>query len=194
MFLIFIAQFALNIGNIGIGPNNAVVSVALTIPYLVLGAQIFVIAYVILKLLEKRNSFAAKVLERIENASVELALMVAATAMLSSLFYSQILNLVPCELCWFQRIFIYPLFFIIAVGIFRKDRGVFWYVLPLNIIAIIFSVYQYILQVTNLLASACESTCAQKMLEYFGYMTIPMMALTASVTVAILLYAHYKTK
>ncbi len=146
-----------------------------------------------MKFLENKNETAKAIVQKIESASFELALMVSATAMLSSLFYSQVMNLTPCELCWFQRIFIYPLFFIIAVALFRKDKSIFFYALPLNIIAIVFSVYQYLLQFTGI-QSACESTCAQKVLEYFGFMTIPMMALTASVTVAILLYVNYKQK
>ena len=54
-------------------------------------------------------------------------------ATVGSLFFSEILHFPPCMLCWYQRILMYPLVVIIAVGILRRDKGVYQYVLPLSI-------------------------------------------------------------
>jgi hypothetical protein len=62
------------------------------------------------------------------------ALVVAATAMAGSLYYSEVLGLRPCTLCWDQRICMYSLALILGLGVLRRDRGVFWYAFPLALI------------------------------------------------------------
>ena len=73
-----------------------------------------------------------------------LAFAIAFIAMLGSL-YAQYLGIEPCVLCWWQRIFMYPLVVIIPVGIWRADRGLFAYVLPLSILGGIIALYQTLL-------------------------------------------------
>ena len=74
---------------------------------------------------------AARIGREISDASTWLAFLVAATATLGSLYFSEVANFVPCRLCWFQRIAMYPLSVILLVGAVRRDAGVRWYVGPL---------------------------------------------------------------
>ena len=68
-----------------------------------------------------------------KNNSAHIAWGAALVATLGSLYFSFILKLEPCLLCWYQRIFMFPLVVIIGVGIYRKDIGLAAYVLPLSI-------------------------------------------------------------
>ncbi len=70
----------------------------------------------------------------------------AAAATAGSLYFSEIAHLPPCVLCWYQRILMYPLVLIIAVGILRKDKSLPFYVLPLSILGGGIAFYQYLLQ------------------------------------------------
>jgi len=77
-------------------------------------------------------------------------LAAAWTATLGSLYLSEILKFVPCTLCWYQRILMYPLAIILLVGLLRRDKGVFLYALPFSIMGIGVSTYHYLLQKTDL--------------------------------------------
>lgn len=110
---------------------------------------------------------------------------VAATA--GSLYFSEVLHLPPCILCWYQRILMYPLTLIIAVGILRKDKGLPFYVLPLSILGTGVAFYQYLLQRGILPNSIAPCTlnvpCTIKYVEYFGFVTIPFLSLLAFVII-----------
>ncbi|MBI2034293.1 MAG: disulfide bond formation protein B, partial [Candidatus Levybacteria bacterium] len=66
-------------------------------------------------------------------------------ATLISLYYSEVRHFAPCILCWYQRIMMYPLIIIIAVGILRKDKKLYQYVLPMSIIGMLIAFYQILL-------------------------------------------------
>src|SRR5262245_21617994 len=66
-------------------------------------------------------------------SSRHIALLAAWIATCGSLFFSEVLGWRPCELCWYQRILMYPLAILLAIGIFRRDRGLHLYVLPFSI-------------------------------------------------------------
>src|SRR6185295_8265956 len=75
-----------------------------------------------------------------------LALVPALTAMLGSLYYSEIAGFIPCTLCWYQRILMYPLVVIILVGILKQDEYLPNYVLPFSIIGMGVSTYHYLIE------------------------------------------------
>lgn len=108
-------------------------------------------------------------------------------AMLGSLYYSEIRHFVPCTLCWYQRILIYPLVIIIAVGILRKDKKLYQYVLPFSILGVLVSLYQVLLQQGIIISSAAPCSvgvsCALGYTKYFGFITIPMMSLAAFILI-----------
>lgn len=115
-----------------------------------------------------------------------LAFGTALAATLGSLYYSEIAGFVPCQLCWYQRILMYPLTVILLVGIVKHDRTVADYVLPLSVAGIGMSSYHYLLQVGVIAHSAvCRVgvPCNLRYVNYFGFLTIPLMALTAFVLI-----------
>ena len=115
-----------------------------------------------------------------------LAFGVALAAMLGSLYFSEVAGFVPCTLCWYQRILMYPLTVITLVGILREDPSLPAYVLPLSILGIGMSSYHYLLQIGVISHSSVCSVgvpCGLRYVNYFGFVTIPLMALTAFVVI-----------
>jgi disulfide bond formation protein DsbB len=112
------------------------------------------------------------------------AFLVSAIATGGSLFFSEIAGFIPCELCWYQRICMYPLSIITLAAAIRSDFSVARYLLPLPIVGAGISVYHLLVengvvgQSTACLVSA-PGGCATKWVNEFGYITIPTLALAA---------------
>lgn len=112
-----------------------------------------------------------------ENA-LQIAAIVAAGATAGSLYFSEFAGFVPCELCWFQRIAMYPLALILPIAAIRRDRSAVLYGLALAVIGGAISGYHTQLQLFPDQSSFCEVTnpCSGHWVEAFGWMTIPQMA------------------
>lgn len=131
-----------------------------------------------------------------EERGLVLIFIISLAATLSSLFFSEIALFAPCKLCWFQRVFMYPLPILTGLALWRKDKGIIPYVLPLSIIGGVFALYHYTEQVRAALRpvdplSPCDLTgvsCAATPFFYFGYITIPMMSLTAFILITLIAY------
>lgn len=127
---------------------------------------------------------------------MQFALLIAAISMTGSLYFSEILKLPPCVLCWYQRICMYPLIVIISVGIWKKDKILPYFVLPLSIIGIIIAIYHNLLYYKILPESVAPCTlgvsCTTKLIEIFGFITIPLMSLTAFTIITILALLQIK--
>jgi disulfide bond formation protein DsbB len=120
------------------------------------------------------------------------AFVVAAIATGGSLFLSEVAHFIPCELCWFQRVCMYPLSIATLLMALRNDHRAAVYLLPLPVVGAAISTYH--LLVENRVveqASSCQISapggCATKWIDEFGYMTIPTLALTAFVLIFALL-------
>jgi disulfide bond formation protein DsbB len=114
------------------------------------------------------------------------AFVVSAVATGGSLFFSEVAHFVPCELCWYQRICMYPLSLITLLAAIRGDFRVARYLLALPLVGACVSVYH--LLVENAVvgqSSAClvsaPGGCSTKWIDEFGYVTIPTLALTGFV-------------
>lgn len=129
-----------------------------------------------------------------------IAFAQALVAMLGSLFFSEILKFPPCVLCWYQRIFMYPIAIILAVGIMRKDKNVSYYVLPLAIVGFLISIYHNLLYYKILPESAAPCllgvSCTTKFIEWFGFVTIPFLSMMGFgvVIACMVLYNKYINK
>jgi len=117
-----------------------------------------------------------------------LAFLAAAMATGGSLFFSEVAHFVPCELCWFQRICMYPLSITTLLMALADDHRAARYLLPLPLVGAGVSTYH--LLVENASSSrrrrACSprpAICATKWINEFGFVTIPTLALTAFVLV-----------
>jgi disulfide bond formation protein DsbB len=123
-----------------------------------------------------------------------LAFLVAAMATLGSLFFSEIADFVPCELCWIQRIFMYPLAIVTLALAVANDHRASRYLLPLPVIGAGFSVYHLlvengVVEQSQACLISAPGGCATKWIEEFGYVTIPTLALTAFLLVFTFLLA-----
>ena len=120
-----------------------------------------------------------------------LAWGVAAIATAGSLFYSEHAHFIPCRLCWFQRIGMYPLAAILLVAAIRRDRrGAALYGLPPAIFGAIVSIYHiYIENHPEAESASCKIgvPCSLKWIDKLGYITIPTLALTAFALIIVLL-------
>lgn len=107
-----------------------------------------------------------------------------------SLFYSEVIGYPACSLCWWGRIFLYPQLVIVAIALWKKRDDVDVYLWPLSIAGAMVALYNVYLQHGGTAFFSCASTevsCAQRFVLEFGYITIPMMALTAFVSIMVLL-------
>ena len=124
------------------------------------------------------------------------AFAVALVATLGSLFFSEVQHFLPCILCWYQRSVMYPLVLILAVGILRRDKNVALYVLPLSIVGMAIGIYHNLLYYSILPESVapCVSgvSCTTRYIQWLGFITIPLLALTAFTIITILMTVYYQ--
>ena len=111
------------------------------------------------------------------------AFVVSAIATGGSLFFSEVAGFVPCELCWYQRICMYPLSILTLLAALRADYRVAKYLLPLPVVGAGISVYHLLVEngvvkQTQACLLSAPGGCATKWINKFGYMTIPTLALT----------------
>lgn len=106
-------------------------------------------------------------------------------AVLGSLFFSEVMKFEPCVLCWYQRIAMFPLAVIFAVGFWKKDPGVRGYAWPFIIIGVLIAVYHNLLYYGFIPKSITPCTagvsCTEQPFELLGFITIPFLSLTVFV-------------
>ncbi len=135
----------------------------------------------------------ARTLGRHPGAVLAFALVVASVATLGSLYLSEGMGLEPCELCWYQRIAMYPLVVILGVALARGDPSVWKTALPLCAAGFLVSAYHVIIQYRpSLDIVTCSTTapCTLRYLQAYGFVSIPVMAGAAFVLVASALAIH----
>jgi len=131
--------------------------------------------------------------------AIHIAFSIAWLSTLGSLYFSQILKLVPCELCWFQRILMYPLVILFTVALVRKDKNVAYYALPMSTIGAGIATYQYLLQMTPLKETTpfqcnLSTPCSEIQFSLLGFITIPFLSFAAFATISILMIILIKSK
>ncbi|MDL4839848.1 disulfide oxidoreductase [Aquibacillus rhizosphaerae] len=111
------------------------------------------------------------------------AWVVSIIATLGSLYFSEIRGFIPCELCWYQRIFMYPLTLILGIGTFQNDPSIRKFVLPMAIIGWCISLFHFLEQKVPGFAAIkpCANgvPCSSEYINWLGFITIPFLALTA---------------
>lgn len=165
---------------------------------MVAGAIISLVIVLLLTiLLLNRSKKLSELLLFFRKTGIILAFLLAFSATVASLVYSEYFLLIPCELCWYQRIFIYPQMLILFVAIIKKFENVFYYILPFSIGAILVSGYHYIIQLgyTSAVCNLGVLDCTVRYFTYFGFITMPFMSLIVSLTILLLvLITHKKFK
>jgi len=146
---------------------------------------------------DKRRNFY---LDFTDKRFLILAFLISLFSSIFPLVYSEIINFLPCVLCWWQRVFMFPTLFLFATALWDNDRRVVRYAAPLLSIGFLISVYHnfnyYFGETSSAPCDATGVSCYQHLVSVFGgYISIPMMALSAFVALLTLLaVAHFYKK
>jgi len=123
------------------------------------------------------------------------AWLVATISTLGALFLGEVMGYTPCVLCWYQRIFMFPLVFVLAAGLFPLDPRVVRYSLPLAIGGLGTAVFHFAMTKGYISESISPCTqgvpCSQVQVEWLGFITIPLLSVLAFAVITALLIATY---
>ncbi|NVO03963.1 MAG: disulfide bond formation protein B [Bacteroidetes bacterium] len=142
-----------------------------------------------------------KILIFFKDYTFYLGFLIALGAVALSLFYSEIVGFPPCELCWIQRIFLYPQLVLFGMELYKKEKSIVDFSIVFAILGAITSIYHVFVESGALTGPACADpsrggvSCAIRYIYEFGYVTMPIMALTMSLfIISILLNYKYMSK
>lgn len=138
-----------------------------------------------------------KLINKISVETLHYGILIqAGIAMAGSLFFSEVMNLPPCVLCWYQRIAMYPIVILTAIGIIRNERKTYISVLALALPGLAISIYHNLLYWKILPESIAPCmlgvSCTTKFFEWFGFVTIPFLALVAFTIISTLAFISLK--
>ncbi len=122
-----------------------------------------------------------------------LSWLVATISTLGSLFFSEVMELIPCVLCWYQRIFMFPLVFVLFTGLLTSDKRAVDYALPIVIVGFAFAVYHSLLFYgfipQGLQPCGQGASCSdEKNMVIFGILPIPLLSLASFSLIILLLF------
>ena len=170
-------------------------TVSLFFALLAIAANAVTIGIVAIALAGKTSAGAGvrnQVFSAFQGLELWMAFIVAATATLGSLYLSEVAHFIPCMLCWYQRIAMYPIAIILLIAAVRRDHGVRIYAATLAVIGAVISFYHRLIQAYPELegGGSCDpaAPCTAAYIEQFGFITIPYMALSAFLLILALLW------
>jgi disulfide bond formation protein DsbB len=164
-------------------------------------ANVAVLGFLVLAVVARVSDGGARlrdsVWERVGEVALPLAAIVGFTATLGSLYYSEVQNLIPCTLCWYQRIAMYPLPLILGIAAWRHDRDVWHYVVPIAVIGAIIAGYHYQLEwFPDQGSGACSLVTPCNVIPFarkFGFVTLSYMALSGFLLITALTWIAKQT-
>ncbi len=126
--------------------------------------------------------------KRIENGLIFIC-TVSLVATLGSLYFSEVRGYVPCTLCWYQRILMYPIVLISGIALFQKNARIALTTAVFATVGGSISLYHYGIQKLSFLGDSAPScgavSCTGQYINYFGFITIPFLALIAFIIILI---------
>jgi disulfide bond formation protein DsbB len=157
---------------------------------LALGAGAGAVALAAARVVARSSEPVARVVAAIDDAALWIAFLVAATATAGSLYFSEVADFVPCTLCWYQRIAMYPLSLLLLIAAIRRDGGIRWYVGPLAGAGAVISTYHYLVEWFPSLESenVCSVSvpCTAPWFRELGFVTLSFMALCGFLFILVL--------
>lgn len=157
------------------------------LPILTLASH-FVLVFLVVALFNKK-SWGRSIFEWINKHLINIAIVVSLGAVLGSLYYSNVVGFPPCSLCWWQRVFLFPIPIVLIMGKIKKDVKVMDYIIPLAVLSAFIALYQsyvYLGGSSILPCTAEGGDCSKIYVMAFGYITIPVMSLTISIYLVML--------
>lgn len=126
-----------------------------------------------------------------------VAFVLALFAIAGTLIYSEALHFPPCRLCWFQRIFMYPILILLGHGMVRRETVMVPYVRILALGGSLVALYHYAVQMLPGVAASCGAesvSCAERLVFEFGFVTMPFMSLVIFLLIFVSLGFRRKAK
>lgn len=129
---------------------------------------------------------------KLSSTVVFLCFLIASIATLGSLFFSEVMEFIPCTMCWYQRIFMYPLLIVFLINLLYPDNSVFKYTFPIVVVGLFFAIYHNLLMFGIIPESAvpCASgiPCSTEYIKWFGFITIPFLSLIAYLMLFLIMF------
>lgn len=155
-----------------------------------IGMQAVTAALVVAYLLRRKVEVCRDVVAQVRGYADLIVLALAGFGSVMTLYYSEILGFEPCPLCWWQRIFLYPIVVLFAVAMVTKDTSVRLYSIVLSILGLGVALYHHALQMLPEGSLPCPAegvSCAKIVFLEFGYVTYPMMAVALFTLIIVLM-------
>ncbi|MDQ5962762.1 MAG: hypothetical protein QG653_569 [Patescibacteria group bacterium] len=155
---------------------------------------IAIVVWAITLLVRDKNKFV----DAVARHATLIGLIATLSGTLLSLFYSQVLGLVPCELCWYQRILLYPQVVLFAIAWWKKEHSVWMYSIWLSILGAGIALYHHALQMGFDIYKPCSTApfatdCSKPEFILFGFVTFPFMSFVMFATLVLLYFTHKRS-
>jgi disulfide bond formation protein DsbB len=161
-------------------------------------AELLSVLLIIGLIAKKAPAFLDSFLSFIARKAIFVGFLAALLATLGSLIYSDVIGYEPCKLCWYQRIFMYPLVLVLGMALWKKHEWIKPYGILLSVVGALIAAFHYLGQIgwnplgLECLAIGYSTSCAKNFVLEFGYITIPLMAFSAFVLIALSLWYSMK--
>lgn len=159
--------------------------------------QIVTVA-IIARFFFSKNRASDPYLKFISKNAYIFAFLITLSGMVLSLIYSDVIGYAACTLCWYQRVLLYPEVLLLGLALWKEDRTITDYIIALSGLGVILAMYQKYIELGGKSIIPCSATavsCSKVYVLEFGYITIPVMALTSFVFIFVLMLVHnYITK
>lgn len=124
---------------------------------------------------------------------LNLIFFIGLIGLIGSLYISNVVLLLPCELCWYQRVLMYPIPLIAAIGMWQKDKIAHMYIGVLSILGALVAGYQYLMQLgvlQNIPGCSLDNPCSNIQVQLLGFITIPLMSFAAFIAILVIVAIH----
>ena len=120
-----------------------------------------------------------------------LAFLLTLSSTAMSFYYSDVLGVVPCSLCWLQRAFIYSQVVLFGVALYKREASrIADYSIALSVVGSVFALYQHYIQMVGESPLPCPASggdCIKRFFFEFGYVTFPLVAFSAFALIIVLM-------
>lgn len=154
--------------------------------------QIITVAIIVWFFLSK-NRASDRFLRSVSNNAYIISFLITLCGMVLSLVYSDVIGYLPCTLCWYSRVLLYPATLLLGLALWKEDRTITDYIIALSGLGVVLSIYQKYLELGGTTIVPCAASavsCSKVYVLEFGYITIPVMALTSFTFILVLMLIH----
>ncbi len=140
----------------------------------------------------RKSAWARPLAALVSSWGLWLSFLVALAGTVLSLVYSDYFGIIPCGLCWLQRVFLYPQVVLLGIAAWKKDVRIAVYSIALSALGGIVALYQHYLQMGGHEAIPCPASgvgdCAKRYIYEFDYVTFPLVAASAFLFLIVIMF------